>query len=165
VLPAVEQALAMPTIPSHVDVPSGPAVDAALLRGLGDLTLGGAHAAYGHLASENDGGAAPVVSYEVLATPPQMLNRRTITRVMSEEYPQRLMWGGVEGEVVVAFIIGVDGRAEMDHVQVVSATNPAFVPAALRGLRSMRFRPAELDGRRVRVRVTLPLMWKLPANA
>lgn len=64
--------------------------------------------------------------------------------------------------MLVTFIIGVDGRPEMDHVQVVSATHEAFIPAAMRGLRRMRFRPATFDGRQLRVRVSLPMVWTLP---
>jgi TonB family protein len=101
----------------------------------------------------------------MLAMPPQMLNRNTIARVMSNDYPDWLLDRGIEGQVVVSFIIGVDGRAEMDHVEVVSASRRDFIHAAMRGLRLMRFRPAELDGRRVRVRVTLPLLWRLGSVA
>lgn len=107
-------------------------------------------------------GAAPLVESAVFATPPRMLNRFLVRRLMSSDYPPRLQFRGIEGQVIVSFIIGVDGRPEMDHVQVVSATHEAFVPAALRGLRRMRFRLATFDGRQVRVRVSLPLVWTLP---
>ncbi len=154
-----ERALAEPTLNLGEIPPSGPALDAALMRGLGDLGPGGDTSGSMLLA---EGGGAPLVDGDVLATPPQMLNRRLVRRLLSEDYPSGLMWRGIEGEVVVAFIIGVDGRAEMNHVEVLSATNDGFIAAALQGIRRMRFRPAELDGRRVRVRVSIPFVWQLP---
>ncbi|HET7229492.1 MAG TPA: energy transducer TonB [Longimicrobium sp.] len=159
-----ELELRAPTLTMSEIPPSGPALDAAFLRGIGDLApreaLGGAIGG----SEAGEAGAAPLVDSEVLGNPPRMLNRRLISEIMSERYPTRLMFRGVEGQVVVAFIIGVDGRAEMNHVEVLSATDREFIQAALDGLRRMRFRPAELDGRRVRVRVSLPLVWQLPGN-
>jgi TonB family protein len=147
----------------NVDVlpPSGPAVDAASLRGIGDLGLDtSADVSGGGVTLAADGGA-PLVDSELLAAPPRVINRREISDVMSDRYPSRLKWAGIEGQVIVAFIIGTNGRAEMENVEVLSATNPGFIEAALEGLRRMRFRPAELDGVRVRVRVSLPMVWVL----
>ncbi|HEX6749478.1 MAG TPA: energy transducer TonB [Longimicrobium sp.] len=160
----LERALPAPSVTVDALPPPGPELDASLLRGLGEVgakEMAG-EAVAGGFASEDDGGGAPLVNSEVLANPPQIVNRNTVARVMGEDYPGWLMDRGVEGQVVVAFIIGVDGRAEMNHVQVLSASHRDFIPAAMRGLRRMRFRPAELDGRRVRVRVSLPLVWLLP---
>jgi TonB family protein len=158
-----ERALAEPRPTVDEIPPPGPALDAALLRGLGEVGDGTPGAvAGGRIASEDDGGGAPVVDVEVLANPPRMLNRHVIALFMSDDYPTGLLDRRVQGEVVVAFIVGVNGRAEMDHVQVISASHQAFVAAALRGLQRMRFRPAELDGRRVRVRVSIPFVWQLP---
>jgi len=155
--------LALATIPRTVNtIPaSGPALDSALLRGLGDAGRGGSGSAGGGLALGEDDGGAPVVEYGVFTNPPRLMNRFLIRRLMSSDYPPRLQFRGIEGQVIVAFIIGVDGRPEMEHVQVVSATHEGFIPAALRGLRRMRFRPAQFDGHPVRVRVSLPLVWQL----
>jgi TonB family protein len=167
--PAAEPAtrvteLALATIPRTLDVipPSGPALDSALLRGLGDAAReGGAGSAAGGVALAEDDGGAPVVEAAVFATAPRLLNRFMIRRLMSNDYPPRLEFRGIEGQVVVSLIIGVDGRPEMDHVHVVSATHPDFIAAALRGLRHMRFRPAQFDGHPVRVRASLPLVWQM----
>jgi TonB family protein len=157
--------LALATVPRTLDVipPSGPALDSTLLRGLGDAGPEGlaGSAADAAAPGEADAGGAPVVEAAVFASPPRLLNRFLIRRLMGNNYPPRLEFRGIEGQVVVAFIIGVDGRPETEHVQVVSATHPDFVPAALRWLPRMRFRPAEFDGRRVRVRVSLPMVWQL----
>lgn len=160
------RALPEPTLDLDQIPASGPAMDDAWMRGLGDLGPGDVSG--GASGGSADGVAAdalPLVDSDVFATPPQMLNRRLVSRLLSEDYPSRLMWAGVEGEVVVAFIIGVDGRAEMNNVEVLSATHDGFIPAALQGLRRMRFRPAELDGRQVRVRVSIPFVWQLPKRS
>jgi len=106
-------------------------------------------------------GAAPVVDAEVLAEAPRMLNEREIAGVLGRLYPARFLRRGTEGEVVMLFIIGIDGRAEVDSAQVISTTAPEFVEPTLRGLRRMRFRPAQLDGVPVRVRARLPVAWVL----
>lgn len=159
----IERALPEPKLTVDVPPPSGPALDAASLRGIGDLGLETGSEAAGGVTAATDGGA-PVVDGEMLAVPPRVVNRREISGVMSDRYPSRLRWAGIEGQVVVAFIIGTDGRAEMNHVEVLSASHPGFIDAAMEGIRRMRFRPAELDGVRVRVRVSLPLVWVLASN-
>lgn len=153
-----ERALPEPTVTVDVPPPTGPALDASSLRGIGDLALRASDAETGSAVVGEDGGA-PLVDGDVLASPPRVVNRREISELMSDRYPPILKFNGIEGQVVVAFIIGVDGRAEMNHVEVLSASNRQFIHAALEGLRRMRFRPAELDGVRVRVRVSLPLVW------
>lgn len=160
--------LALATVPRTLDLipPSGLPLDSALLRGLGDVApaaLAGS-AADAAAPGEADAGGVPVVEAAVFASPPRLLNRFLVRRLMGNDYPPRLQFRGIEGQVVVAFIIGVDGRPEMEHVQVLSATHADFIPAALRGLRGMRFRPAHFDGRSVRVRVSLPMVWTLPAD-
>lgn len=105
------------------------------------------------------GDAAPVVDLARLARPPRLVNRREVTRLLERLYPPRPRRGEAEGEVVAMFIVGTDGRVEMDSVRLTWASSPAFVEAARRGLARMRFRPAELDGVPVRVRATMPLRW------
>ncbi|HET7463530.1 MAG TPA: energy transducer TonB [Longimicrobium sp.] len=155
---AAERALSEPKLTVDVPPPGGPALEAASLRGIGDLALAAGSDPSGGVTVP-EGGGAPLVDSELLAVPPRVVNRREISELMSDRYPPILKFNGVEGQVVVAFIIGTDGRAEMNHVEVLSASNPQFIQAALEGLRRMRFRPAELDGVRVRVRVSLPLVW------
>lgn len=103
-----------------------------------------------------------VVAAEELAELPRMVNRGAISRVLSRDYPRRLEWRGITGEVVVAFIIGTDGLVELESVHVLSASHPEFVEPTLKGIERMRFRPARLGGALVRVRTTMPVRWTLP---
>lgn len=161
---AIERVLRAPLVTGGIVPLTGTPLDPARQRGVGDLGTepisGQGDAA--ELAA--GGGGAPVVDAETFAVPPRIVNRREISALLSRLYPLRLKFRGIQGEVLVAFIIGVDGRAEMESVQVLSASNPGFVRSALEGLKRMRFRPAELDGTRVRVRASLPIAWVLAEN-
>jgi protein TonB len=160
--PAAERVLPAPTL-TLGDIPpaSGAALDSALLRGLADARAGSG-AVNGGTAEGIEGGEPRLVDVEMLASPPQVLNRLQVRSTLSASYPPRLLFAGIEGEAVVAFIVGLDGRAEMENVAVLSATREEFVPAAMEGVRRMRFRPAKLNGEPVRVRVVQTLVWVLP---
>jgi outer membrane biosynthesis protein TonB len=136
-----------------------PVLDLSRLRGRGDAAAVPDSGA--SLAGTAGIGGAPVVDVEALAEPPQMVNRREIAQVLGRLYPYRFRQTDTRGEVVMLFIIGTDGRAEMDSVRILSATHPGFVEPTLKGLERMRFRPAALNGVPVRVRATLPVTWVL----
>jgi protein TonB len=63
------------------------------------------------------------------------------------QYPAALRSAGLEGQVVVQFIVNTDGRADSGSIRVVSATNDLFSAAVQRALPKMRFAPA-LIGRK-----------------
>jgi periplasmic protein TonB len=65
-------------------------------------------------------------------------------------YPDGLRRIGVEGRVVVRFIVDTAGRVERNSIQKVSADHDAFFDAVVRSLTDARFQPAESNGRRVR---------------
>jgi TonB family protein len=83
---------------------------------------------------------------------PSELDRR-VTVVYSgdrTEYPESMRKEGVPGEVLLSFVVDVKGHAEMDGVRVVRSTAPDFVDSAKRTLATMRFAPAEANGKPVR---------------
>ena len=69
------------------------------------------------------------------------------------EYPAGLQGGGVGGDVVVTYIVGLDGQVEPGTIVVQSADRPEFGRAVREALRSARFRPGRIHGMVVRVRV------------
>jgi TonB family protein len=109
------------------------------------------------------GGPGDEVAFwaDVLAEPPRMVNKGEITRLLGRLYPRRLRATGVQGNVMLAFIIGRDGRVEMRSVRVVATTHPDFTEPTLHALAMMRFRPARVSGEAVRVRASLPVQWVL----
>jgi TonB family protein len=68
-------------------------------------------------------------------------------------YPESMRKMGIPGEVTLSFVIDVNGRAEMNSIRVLSSTAPAFVEPARQRVATMRFAPAESQGRKVRSRV------------
>lgn len=65
-------------------------------------------------------------------------------------YPSRLHAAGVQGQIVLQFVVDTAGRAELATMKAIEATHDEFVAPVRDALPRMRFRPAVLDGRRVR---------------
>ena len=76
-------------------------------------------------------------------------------------YPEMLRQAGIEGEVVVECVLDTLGRAEPGSIRIVSSTHVLFERPAREAVAASVFRPARLDGRAVRVRVQLPLNFRM----
>jgi protein TonB len=68
-------------------------------------------------------------------------------------YPELLRQAGVEGTVVLEFVVDTLGRVEEATITVVRATNQAFVAPAVVVITESLFRPGRVRGRAVRVLV------------
>jgi protein TonB len=77
------------------------------------------------------------------------------------EYPEVLRRSGVEGTVVATFIVGDDGRAEIESIRFLRSDNRQFEGAVRAALKRMRFVPAEVAGRKVRQLVQMPFVFTL----
>jgi hypothetical protein len=62
----------------------------------------------------------------------------------------------VDGEVVVAFIVGADSAPDMNSVSVLRSSNPYFAQSVLESLVHNRYVPLELDCRVVPIQVQQP---------
>ncbi|HWC75444.1 MAG TPA: energy transducer TonB [Gemmatimonadales bacterium] len=71
-------------------------------------------------------------------------------------YPELLRQAGVQGKVVLEAIVDTTGRVVATSIQVVSATNPAFVAGARQALLAALFRPAIVAGKPIQMRVRIP---------
>jgi protein TonB len=76
-------------------------------------------------------------------------------------YPDILKAAGVEGEVVVSFVVDTTGRADAASIQIVSATNELFGAAVRTAIPSMRFLPAATGGRKVKQKVQQPFVFTI----
>ena len=76
-------------------------------------------------------------------------------------YPDELKAAGVEGDVLVQFVVDTLGLAEMRSYRVLRSTNAAFDQAVKEVLPRMRFVPARLRGHAVRQFVQLPFNFAL----
>jgi TonB family protein len=77
------------------------------------------------------------------------------------EYPDELRHEGVEGHVLLSAVVGVDGSVEERSVTVDSATHAEFEAAAVAWLEGATFTPGTVDGGTVRVRIKLPVAFRL----
>ena len=91
--------------------------------------------------------------------PPAVLNGREFTQMLGRRYPEILRARGVSGEVRLAFVVDRSGQVEKGSVTVLSYHGEEFVFLTIRYLPMLRFRPALLSGKAVRVRVELPVRW------
>jgi TonB family protein len=77
-------------------------------------------------------------------------------------YPQALAARGVEGEVVARFVVDTAGSVETPTIAIVRSTGSLFTDAVRAALRTARFLPATLNGRKVRQWVERSYPFKLP---
>lgn len=76
------------------------------------------------------------------------------------EYPTHVALQGIQGRVLVSFIINTDGW--ISDVQVVNRVHPALDEEAMRVVYLMpKWTPGEVDGRKVRVQFVLPVSFRL----
>jgi TonB family protein len=78
------------------------------------------------------------------------------------EYPPMLRRQRVEGEAVAEFVVDTLGRVDPKSLRIVSATHALFANAARAALPRARYAPAELEGRKVRQIVVMPVRFVQP---
>jgi len=75
-------------------------------------------------------------------------------------YPLQAKSRGIEGEVVLMFIVNTEGLVE--HVEVISSKNGEyFIESAISAVKRWKFKPGKYQGEVVPVRVQLPLSFDL----
>jgi periplasmic protein TonB len=84
-----------------------------------------------------------------------------VTRKSDPHYPDALKSVGVQGTVVMHFIVGADGRVEPGSIEVVSSPHKLFSDAVRQALLNTRYRPAEAGGQKVRQLVEQSFSFRL----
>lgn len=79
------------------------------------------------------------------------------------DYPKAAREQGIEGRMEVEFT--VDREGDVRRLGVSRSLHPLLDSAAVRALRSVRFRPATRDGDPIPVRMSLPIRFELRSNA
>ncbi len=130
-----------------------PPVPPASARGSGEGTRGG-----GTGGEEGGGGT---YSANLVDEPAELTNRSEVARVLSRRYPDKLRESGIEGRVVVQFVVDRNGRVENGTVKIINASHDEFVEPTRAALREFRFRPAKRQGQTVRQVVQIPVTWVL----
>jgi len=75
------------------------------------------------------------------------------------EYPQFAKKAGVEGRVIVQFVVGKDGNVQ--DPQVIRGVHDLLDKAAVKAVKKQKFKPGKQRGRPVRVQMSLPVSFKL----
>jgi protein TonB len=78
------------------------------------------------------------------------------------DYPFAMRSRRIEGTVVVEFL--VDELGKVYSTAVLRATNPGFEEAALRAVARWKFESGYKDGRRVRFRMSVPVVFRIDAS-
>lgn len=74
-------------------------------------------------------------------------------------YPAELKAGRISGDVVLSFVVDVDGSVK--DMSVEKATDKAFGEAAIAAVSAWKFEPGIKNGAPVRCRLSQPLRFKL----
>jgi protein TonB len=80
------------------------------------------------------------------------------------DYPRVLRDAGVEGRVMVEFIIDTLGLVEPGSIKVLKATHSAFSESARAGILAARFKPARLGERPVRQLSRMPVSFTVQVS-
>ena len=76
------------------------------------------------------------------------------------KYPEQAMKEGIQGRVAVRFIVEKDGS--ISDVKPILSVHPLLNKEAVRVVKSMpKWTPGKQNGKPVRVRFNLPIMFKL----
>ena len=76
------------------------------------------------------------------------------------KYPEQAVKEGIQGRVTVSFIVEKDGR--VSNVRLLRSVQPSLDKEAIRVVKSMpKWTPGKQNGKPVRVRFNLPVMFKL----
>jgi protein TonB len=100
-------------------------------------------------------------TYELSAVEelPSLTNRSDFGRQLARNYPPLLRDAGVTGTVQVRFRVLETGQVDGESIQITSSTHEQFNDPTMRAVRALRFRPAKVNGRPVKVWVEQPIQW------
>jgi len=76
-------------------------------------------------------------------------------------YPESLRRAGVEGSVVVKFVVDTLGRVDMASVEIVSSTHEAFTSAVREAIARFRFSASQAGSRKVPALAMMPFQFTL----
>lgn len=86
-------------------------------------------------------------------------------RSRAPAYPDSLQRLGIEGSVTAQFIVDTTGRAADSSLQIIGFTHESFARSVRDALPGMLFRPAELQGSKIRQLVQQTFSFRMPSKA
>lgn len=102
-------------------------------------------------------------TYELSAVEeqPRPRNIADLRRQLERNYPPLLRDARVTGTVQVRFRVMEDGTIDPSSITVSSSTHEQFNDPSIRSVQRLRFSPAKVNGRPVKVWVELPIQWQV----
>lgn len=102
-------------------------------------------------------------TYELSAVEeqPRPSNVQELQRQLERNYPPLLRDAGVTGTVQVRFRVMENGQVDAESITVTSSTHEQFNDPTIRSVQRLRFRPARVNNRPVKVWVELPIQWTI----
>ena len=76
-------------------------------------------------------------------------------------YPEMLRQSGIQGRVLVQFVVDTMGKAEVSTIRIIQTPNPGFNEVVRTAVVRSQFRPGRVRGRAVRVLTELPFDFKI----
>jgi protein TonB len=81
------------------------------------------------------------------------------------QYPDALRSAGIQGRVVLEFVIDTLGRVDTASVRVLTTSHPEFALAARQVVYGTRYWPARLGGRKVRMQARVPINFTISRSS
>ncbi len=81
------------------------------------------------------------------------------------EYPRQLQAAGIQGSVLLRFVVDTMGQVEPSSAEVLSSTHEGFERPATTMIRGCGFRPVRVRAWAVRTRVQMPIKFTLTPQA
>lgn len=82
-----------------------------------------------------------------------------IISTVKPDYPFAMRRAGIQGRVLVQFVVDSKGRVRIPYVT--ESTHPGFRDAAIEAVRKWKFRPGKRNGERVNTRMQVPIMFSI----
>jgi len=94
-----------------------------------------------------------------LSTAPRLANMERAAEQIRQAYPDQLRSLGVSGRVQLQAVVGTDGKVERESVVILFSEHAELGEAARRAAVSFGFQPGQREGRPVRTRVVIPVVF------
>lgn len=166
-VPVISAPIAVPTTIPAVDLNAVPTVSDVVARAsdvAGTAKAGASGSGTGEkVTSESTGDVAVGASRDDGSAwgEDQVDKAVQATGGVTPRYPDMLRSANISGVVQMRFVVGANGRVEMNSVEVIDSPHKQFTEAVMDALKKMRFRPAEVRGTKVRQLVEQSFQFKL----
>lgn len=105
------------------------------------------------LGAPADAMAQQVYEIAELSEKPRIASPMAAQRAIQSAYPG----GGVEGKVLLQFVVTESGKVDASSVEVQSADHSSLADAAKQAIRRIEFVPGQVNGAAVATRVVFPI--------